>query len=59
MRTAGILAALALSTAALSALHGQARADTARAWAAAKAGLPADTKIVVGVDIAADRKSVV
>jgi hypothetical protein len=57
MRTAGILAALALSTAALSGLHGQARADTARAWAAAKAGLPADTKIVVGVDIAAVQKT--
>ncbi len=54
MRTAGILAALALSTAAL---HGQARADTARAWAAAKAGLPADTKVVIGVDVAAVQKT--
>jgi hypothetical protein len=54
MRTAGILAALALSTAAL---HGQARADTARAFSAAKAGLPADTKIVIGVDIAVVQKT--
>jgi hypothetical protein len=54
MRTAGILAALALSTAAL---HGQARADTARAWAAAKAGLPADTKVVIGVDVATVQKT--
>ena len=54
MRTAGILAALALSTAAL---HGQARADVARAWTAARAGLPADTKVVIGVDVAAVQKT--
>jgi hypothetical protein len=54
MRTAGIVVALALSTAAL---HGQARADTARAWAAARAGLPADTKVVIGVDVAAVQKT--
>jgi hypothetical protein len=54
MRPAGILVALALSTAAV---HGQARADVSRAWAAAKAGLPADTKIVVGVDVAAVQKT--
>jgi hypothetical protein len=54
MRTAGILAAIALSTAAL---HGQARADAARAWAAAKAGLPADTKVVIGVDVATIQKT--
>jgi hypothetical protein len=54
MRTAGILAAIALST---TALHGQARADAARAWAAAKAGLPADTKVVIGVDVAAVQKT--
>jgi len=54
MRTAGILAALALSTAAL---HGQARADAARAWAAAKAGLPADTKVVIGIDVTAVQKT--
>jgi hypothetical protein len=54
MRTAGILAALALS---IAAVRGQARADTARAWAAAKAGLPADTKVVVGVDIATVQKT--
>lgn len=54
MRTAGILTAFALS---IAALHGQARADTARAWAAAKAGLPADTKVVIGVDVAAVQKT--
>ncbi len=54
MRTAGILAALALS---IAAIHGPARADTARAWAAARAGLPADTKVVIGVDIAAVQKT--
>jgi hypothetical protein len=54
MRIAGILAALALSTAAL---HGQARADATRAWAAARAGLPADTKVVIGVDIATVQKT--
>lgn len=54
MRPAGFLAALALSTAAL---RGQARADTARAWAAAKAGLPAETKVVIGVDVAAVQKT--
>jgi hypothetical protein len=47
MRTAGILAAVALS---FTALH--AHADV-RAWNAAKAGLPADAQIVVGVDVAA------
>jgi hypothetical protein len=54
MRTAGILAALALS---IAALHGQARADAARAWAAARAGLPADTKVVIGVDVATVQKT--
>jgi hypothetical protein len=54
MRTAGILAALALS---IAALHGQARADASRAWAAAKAGLPADTKVVIGVDVATVQKT--
>lgn len=54
MRIAGILAALALS---ITALHGQARADVSRAWAAAKAGLPADAKIVIGVDVAAVQKT--
>jgi hypothetical protein len=54
MRTAGILAALALS---IAVLHGQARADASRAWAAAKAGLPADAKVVIGVDIAAVQKT--
>lgn len=55
MRT-GILAAIALSTAAVAA-PGHARADVARAWAAAKAGLPADTKLMVGIDIAAIRQT--
>ena len=54
MRTAGILAALALS---IAALHGQARGDAARAWAAARAGLPADTKVVIGVDVATVQKT--
>jgi hypothetical protein len=54
MRTAGILAALVLSTAALP---GQARADASRAWAAARAGLPADTKVVVGVDVTTVQKT--
>lgn len=54
MRTAGLLAALALS---IAALHGQARADASRAWAAARAGLPADTKVVIGVDVAAVQKT--
>lgn len=54
MRTAGILTALALS---IAALHGQARADASRAWAAARAGLPADAKVVIGVDVAAVQKT--
>jgi hypothetical protein len=52
MRTAGIFVAAALS---LASLH--ARADTAKAWTAAKAGLPADAKIVIGVDLAAIQKT--
>lgn len=54
MRIAGSLAALALSTAAL---HGQARADASRAWAAAKAGLPGEAKAVIGIDVAAVQKT--
>jgi hypothetical protein len=54
MRIAGILAATALS---LAALHGHARGDTARAWAAARAGLPADAKFVFGLDVAALQKT--
>lgn len=54
MRTAGIIVAAALS---LAALHGHARGDASRAWAAAKAGLPADTKFVFGVDVAAIQKT--
>jgi hypothetical protein len=52
MRIAGIFAAVALS---FLSLH--ARADTAKAWTAAKAGLPADAKIVIGVDLAAIQKT--
>jgi hypothetical protein len=52
MRTAGILAAVALSLAAFDA-----RAGTSKAWTAAKAGLPADAKIVLGADLAAIQKT--
>ncbi|HET7506226.1 MAG TPA: hypothetical protein VFK02_34640 [Kofleriaceae bacterium] len=51
MRIAGIVAATAL----LVVSH-RAHAE-GRAWAAAKAGLPADTKLIVGVDVAAFQKS--
>jgi hypothetical protein len=54
VRTAAILTALALS---IAAVHGQARGDVSRAWAAAKAGLPADAKVVIGVDVAAVQKT--
>jgi hypothetical protein len=57
MRTAGIVAATALSSICLLGLRGQAHADTARAWTAAKAGLPADTRIVIGVDVTAIQKT--
>jgi hypothetical protein len=57
MRTARILVATALSLAGLAAVHGPARADTARAWAAARAGLPADAHFVFGLDIAALQKT--
>lgn len=50
MRTAGIFAAVALFVSA------NARAEP-KAWTAAKAGLPADAKIVVGVDLAAIQKT--
>jgi hypothetical protein len=49
-----ILAAAMLS---LIVLPGRAHADPARAWAAARAGLPADTKLVVGIDVAAAQKT--
>ena len=52
MRTVGILAA----TAVVSVAAGSARADS-RAWAAAKAGLPADTRLVIGVDVTAAQKT--
>jgi hypothetical protein len=54
MRTAGILAVTALS---LAAFHGPARADTGKALAAARAGLPADAKFMFGLDIAALSKT--
>jgi hypothetical protein len=52
MRISGIVAAAALS---LLSFHAQ--ADTAKAWTAAKAGLPGDAKLVVGVDVAAIQKT--
>jgi hypothetical protein len=52
MRIAGIVAAATLS---LVSLH--ARADTAKAWSAAKAGLPADAKVVFAFDFAALQKT--
>lgn len=55
MRTVGVFAALVLSMVSLASVP--ARADTAKAWNAARAALPADTKAVVGVDLAALQKS--
>jgi len=52
MRTVGILAAVALSFASL-----HARAEPSKAWTAAKAGLPADAKIVIGADLTAIQKT--
>ncbi len=52
MRTAGVLAAVAVS---FVSLH--ARADNAKAWSAAKAGLPADAKIVIAIDLAGLQKT--
>jgi hypothetical protein len=57
MRTAGIFAATALSFAAVAAASGRAHADASRAWAAAKAGLPADAKFVFGLDVTALQKT--
>lgn len=54
MRTAGILAAIVLS---FVAFQGDASADAGKAWAAAKAGIPADAKFVFGLDIAALAKT--
>jgi hypothetical protein len=51
MRTAGIFAAAALLLVSF-----RAHADP-KAWTAAKAGLPADAKLVVGVDLAAIQKT--
>lgn len=52
MRTAGIVAATALSFAAFPA-----RADSSKAWSAARVGLPADARIVVGLDFAVLKKT--
>lgn len=52
MRTVAIVAAAAL----FSAAAGSARAD-GRAWAAARAGLPADTKLVIAIDVVAAQKT--
>lgn len=52
MRIAGLLAAAAISLASLAA-----HADNARAWSAARAGLPSDAKLVVSVDFAALQKT--
>lgn len=55
MRTAAIVFA-ALSWISLP-ISPDARADTARAWSAAKAGLPADAKVVFAVDVAGLQKT--
>ena len=52
-----VLAACAAATAALCAMPGHARADAARAWAAAKDNLPAQTALVIGADLTAITKS--
>ncbi|HEU4730776.1 MAG TPA: hypothetical protein VFT22_22930 [Kofleriaceae bacterium] len=52
MRIAGILAATAL----LVVVSHRAHAD-GKAWAAARAGLPVEAKLIVGVDVAAFQKS--
>src|SRR5262249_19291653 len=54
MHIARILAVIAVSSVAVA---GRARADASRAWTAAKAGLPAETKLVIGVDVAAIQKT--
>lgn len=54
MRTAGVFVATALVFAIGAA---PARADGTKAWAAAKQGLPSDTRFVVGIDVAAIHKS--
>jgi len=55
MRIAGCLVAVTTVTLALVALD--ARADTAKAWSAAKAGLPGDAKVVFAIDLAALQKT--
>jgi hypothetical protein len=52
MRIAGIVAAVTLSI-----VSPRARAEPSKAWTAAKAGLPADAKIVVGINLAALQKT--
>ena len=51
----GIAGIVAAATVSLVSLH--ARADTAKAWSAAKAGLPADAKVVFAIDFAALQKT--
>jgi hypothetical protein len=55
MGIAGCLVAVTTATLALGPLH--ARADTAKAWSAAKAGLPGDAKVVFAIDFAALQKT--
>jgi len=52
MRHSAFLAAAAVSFVSVHAL-----ADGSRAWSAARAGLPSDAKLVVGVDVAAAQKT--
>ncbi|MEO7733419.1 MAG: hypothetical protein ABIY55_20825 [Kofleriaceae bacterium] len=56
MRTVGFLVAAGLSLVSLTAVR-EAHADAGKAWAAAKAALPADAKLVIGVDFAAIQKT--
>lgn len=55
MRTAGIVAAAAVCLA--GGASRAAHADAAKAWAAAKAGLPSDTAAVISVDVAGVHKA--
>jgi hypothetical protein len=54
MRTVRLLAAVTLSF--VSFVSPGARADS-KAWSAAKAGMPADAKLVIGIDLAALQKT--
>ena len=58
MRTVGLLVAAGLSLVSASVWPVRdAHADSSKAWTAAKAGLPADAKLVIGVDFAAIQKT--